>query len=732
VGRCLAIRPGQTSIIASHAEEINMRRVSLSIRSLGALGSATFLLASACSGGPDDAEIASTVGAVATAQDIPITDNLRQAFPKARMQMRNGHVSRIYGAELASGVTADSAAERVRATFAKAHAGAADSVHPVIVNGLTRAAAARPKPLGLMYDSATGQYKFWLYRYGQRLGNLSVHDAELLVLVQNAPGFPVVWVNSTLRNVAAFAAPPAPRTLLINAAKSLAAVRADVALGRASVTAPQKLSRFGTPELVVFAGNGDQDAPPRLAMRYAAEDSATVGKWSVVAEAASGDVLAVVSHVHSVNVPGSVRGNVTTTPVAADCAAEPSAPLPHAEVSIPATGASTFTSSTGFFTVPNAGSSPVSVVSVLKGNYIDVFNLRGTDESLSMTVTPPNQANFLHNAANTQEYVIAQANAYYHVNRTRDFLLSYIPSYPTISTQLDFRVDVNGFTGLCPGNAWYLGNQLLFCETGFGYRNSAFGTVAYHEFGHHIVSTGGSGQGQYGEGMADTIAALVADDSRFAVGWDQTSCANVMRNADNNCQFDAVNCSSCGSEVHDCGQLISGIVWDLREQLMASNPTTFRDIVNQLTLNSVPLHTGESIDADIAIDFLSLDDNDGNIANGTPHGSEICTAFELHGIECPLTPSRPCDGLCANPVTFNWSGSYQSGPLGTGQVCRETTQPVVGGNCGNLVSPRTLSVNGTVMPCNNVNWSSVPAPRNGGYCVSTTAGNQPWSFFTLW
>ena len=94
-----------------------------------------------------------------------------------------------------------------------------------------------------------------------------------------------------------------------------------------------------------------------------------------------------------------------------------------------------------------------------------------------------------------------------------------------------------------------------------------------------------------------------------------------MRTADHTCQYDPVNCSSCGSQIHACGQLISGIVWDLREQLMASNPTNFRDIVNQLTLNSIPMHTGINIDADIAIDFLSL------VANAVLHTAVVVPIF---------------------------------------------------------------------------------------------------------
>jgi subtilisin family serine protease len=93
--------------------------------------------------------------------------------------------------------------------------------------------------------------------------------------------------------------------------------------------------------------------------------------------------------------------------------------------------------------------------------------------------------------------------------------------------------------------------------------------------------------------------------------------------------------------------------------------------------------------------------------------------------------ANPCQAFCASPTPISWSGSYQSGSLGTGAVCRETTQPVAGGNCGNFSGGRQLLVNGVAMPCNNVNWPSLPAPVNGGYCIQATAGQPAWSFFTL-
>jgi hypothetical protein len=92
---------------------------------------------------------------------------------------------------------------------------------------------------------------------------------------------------------------------------------------------------------------------------------------------------------------------------------------------------------------------------------------------------------------------------------------------------------------------------------------------------------------------------------------------------------------------------------------------------------------------------------------------------------------NPCASFCQNPTSFSFGGAYQSGNLGTGAVCRETTMSIAGGNCGSLVGGRALYVNGVQMTCNYQNWPSVPAPANGGYCVQVTPGNYSWAYFTV-
>ncbi len=100
--------------------------------------------------------------------------------------------------------------------------------------------------------------------------------------------------------------------------------------------------------------------------------------------------------------------------------------------------------------------------------------------------------------------------------------------------------------------------------------------------------------------------------------------------------------------------------------------------------------------------------------------------------QAPPPSSSPCAAFCSNPEVIQVNGSYQSGNLGTGAICRETTDPTNGGNCGNFSGGRTLKVNGVTQVCNNQNWASLPPPVNGGYCVQVTPGTEAYAYFVMW
>src|SRR5690606_18618572 len=111
-------------------------------------------------------------------------------------------------------------------------------------------------------------------------------------------------------------------------------------------------------------------------------------------------------------------------------------------------------------------------------------------------------------------------------------------------------------------------------------------------------------------------------------------CDEPLRHADRDCQYSPTQCSSCGSGLYECGALLSGTIWDIWQELNETEPNNADDIIRSLILSSIPMHTGDVIDESIAIDLLTLDDDDGLVENGTPHYDEICAGFTAHGMSC--------------------------------------------------------------------------------------------------
>lgn len=111
--------------------------------------------------------------------------------------------------------------------------------------------------------------------------------------------------------------------------------------------------------------------------------------------------------------------------------------------------------------------------------------------------------------------------------------------------------------------------------------------------------------------------------------------------------------------------------------------------------------------------------------------SDVCSAGACTHPANGSCSSAPCAGLCDKPVIFS-NSNYNSGNVGTGAACYQTTADLHGGVCGNFASGRKLTVNGTQVSCNGGNWPTLPAKRNGGYCVQTTSGNYAWAYFATW
>ncbi len=588
----------------------------------------------------DQPALAPTPEAAAPAQQVPAGEDAAAAaerfaveHPAAGFYRQGSRITRVYGPTFGLGSDPRDTAEQFRLNYAGVFGVKPDDLQPVSL--LYDGRHTQP----VMYNPETGDYKFTLVYYSQFQDEIPVFRADLRLLMRNEPGSPLVLACSALRDLGGFRVSPTLRNDLTR--PGFVQDKTTAARQAAGAGWPG-LSTFTPPQVVIWAGAEDEQVQPRPALSFIGysgnSSSEAIEKRLFIADLQTGEILHDESLIILEDVFGNVSGMATEGMATDQCSEELSTPMAYARVNIDGTIA--HADENGDFLIPNAGSSTVTVESRVWGEWFKVINYNGSDGYLFETLSPPGPADFVHNENNLIEEKRAEVNGYIQANVVRDYVLVYNPEYPAMEAN-SFPVFVNRQDGYCPGNAWYNGNSINFCLSGGNDPNTAFSSVVYHEYGHHLVNVAGSGQDQYGEGMSDVMSVLIADDSRVALGF-FGPCALPLRNADNNMQY------PCVGPIHNCGTLISGCVWSTRNELVATNPATYIDILSGLAINAMLLHTGGLITPQITIDFLTLDDDDADIYNGTPHAQEICAGFGDHNMDCPA--------ITFNAVRFEYPG----------------------------------------------------------------------------
>lgn len=559
--------------------------------------------------------------------DVPAAKRyLEQVAPTVRFYQEGPRITRVFGVPMAYGQSARDAAEQFRLSFSEVFGVPADDLLPEGPNG-------NPDNLQpVMYQADTGSYKFTLVSYAQYHDGVPVFRSDMRVLVRNDADYPVVSAASSLHDLGDFS--------LTNRAMAFVAPEQ---------VAP-KFERYTAVEPVIYAGVNNENLPAVLAVSFIAERGSKADssyeKWLYVADASTGEILYREDQILHVDVTGNVSGNATANFHAQPCDSMVATGLPYARVSIGTTVA--FADANGDFVIPNSGSGSVTVNAEVRGQWFNVNNQSGADASQSQTVTPPGPANFLF-ASGGAEQRRAEVDAYIHANTVRDFALAANPSYPTIGTQTDWPVNVN-INDVC--NAFYDGASINFFLSGGGCNNTAFGDVVHHEYGHHLVDRAGSGQGQYGEGTGDTVGMLITGQHELGIGFQ--SCSAGIRDAVNTLQY------PCSGEIHFCGQVLSGCVWDTWQELKITDPANADTIIRDLAINAILMHTGDLITPAITNDYLVLDDDDGDLNNGTPHETEILTGFGNHNMVPQPPPANDdiANAIVACPGTYSGATTF--------------------------------------------------------------------------
>jgi Zn-dependent metalloprotease len=291
-------------------------------------------------------------------------------------------------------------------------------------------------------------------------------------------------------------------------------------------------------------------------------------------------------------------------------------------------GQTYYTDTAGLINLPNLNA-PALATFYLEGTYSKVIDDQtGSTASFSDTVRPGvnNIIDFTTHAKNTE---IA---AYANVSRVHDHMKKYTePSFTNLDIQMQTFVDIT--SGSC--NAFYDGNVNFFAAGGNCPPTSLISDVVFHEYGHGINGElydhfgGVFANGGLGEGYADVWGFSITLDPVLGRGFSGGANTFVRRYDINK----KVYPQDLVGQVHADGEIIAGAWWDTYLNLNKDQDTLmYLFFESQRNTPMAPRGAEGKLYSDILIEALMVDDDDNNLANGTPHFTEISTAFALHGI----------------------------------------------------------------------------------------------------
>ena len=437
-----------------------------------------------------------------------------------------------------------------------------------------------------------------------------------------------------------------------------------------------------------YTGEAGQGYRHRLAWRFVFRLDGDVTTYQVLFDAHTNRVIEVRDLNNWVN--ATVTGGIYPT---TNSDTEVVRPMPFANVSNGgvkvtdvlgiydyAGGTATITLNGKFFNMSdNCGA--ISLSNSTDGN-LNFGTSAGTD-----CVTPG-----VGGAGNTH----ASRTGFYHLTNINRKAITFFPSNSWLQGTVTANMNIND---LC--NAGWNGSTLNFFKSGGGCSNTGeIAAVFLHEWGHGMDTNSGGAASENGSGEAvgDTFAFLETKDAcigkNFTPGQACANCAAsctgvrdvnafsthgaatvarpnlVADNAGINC--DRYTCpylsqgvfpyqGPMGYEGHCESYIASSANWDLAQSLLTHFGTNQgwsemdRIWYGSLTpsKSAYRVVSGGTCNPAATVDgcgannwytvFLASDDDDGNLANGTPNGCRIWDAFNAHGIACGTRPVCSAD-----------------------------------------------------------------------------------------
>jgi hypothetical protein len=539
-----------------------------------------------------------------------------------------------------------------------------------------------------------------------------------------------------------------------------------------------------------FVGALGQGYEHKLTWTYGFQRPGEDERWQVTVDAVTGDVLEIkdTNHYFDARIKGGIypTTNIDICPNDATCGTmQPNSPMPWTDTGLAAPN--NFTDSAGVFDYSGTG----TVTTTLNGKYVKITDTCGVPSFSSDTGNiDMGGSTGQHDctiAGGGPGNTPAARSCFYETNKLAEQARGWLPTNTWLTQQLPANVNLNS---TC--NAFWNGTSVNFYKSGGGCRNTGeIGAVFDHEWGHGIDDFDANGTlSSSSEGYADIAAiyrlqtscvgygffhtlddgcGMTPDGTGFNVNeaqtgspWCASRCSGV-RDADWQAQvpnlpqtpqnFTCSRCSSgsgpCGKQVHCSAGPTRQAAWDFVARDLRGPPYNYDSNTAFIVANKIFYQgsgnvgtwhgcdcTGGTSDGCGAtngyMQWLAADDDDGNLANGTPHMVALHAAFNRHGMAC-ATPAPVRSGCASGPsaapnafatpgegsVTLNWNAV-----TGANQYWVMKTEGFAGCNFGKA---KVATVNtGTTYTDNEVAngrqycYSIVAASSNACYSPGST------------
>ena len=285
------------------------------------------------------------------------------------------------------------------------------------------------------------------------------------------------------------------------------------------------------------------------------------------------------------------------------------------------------TNSDGYFNV--SGDTPPTLQG-MRGNSVTLFNRSGTTAAGNAVQAEELAQIRIGNTPDAQvanDKLVAQSMVYYHLDNIIRTASRYInPSWfnrPLIANSNISFITCNAFY-----DTWFSTVNFILGDT----RCANSGLVAdiiYHEWGHGLdAKTGGITDGAFSEGFGDILAMLMNKSPIIGKGFFLNS-DKVIRELETD-KIYPQDFSNKPKQIHIDGLIIGSTFWDMFKKFKGRYAEDEAiDILSRYAFKMI--YTAERF-TDVYDALLVIDDDDANLANGTPNFCLINTPFVQHGL----------------------------------------------------------------------------------------------------